>query len=178
MAAKVLLLEGFNRTGKTTVAGMLERKGFCYFKDNTFYSIKDTDNSFKSYILEKNLSVAENLIDNLPGITNIILDRHHITNYAFSFLRNEEKEKAEKLRRRKDDALTQRGAVLIMMTDSLDAILARNPNSDRQLVAEVLHRMNIGFFESNMPKYKLALHDPEFEDKLNEIIVQHFGFSI
>lgn len=77
----IVILEGLERTGKTTLAKIFEEKGFINFKDH---------NHLRDFSVE---SIAERLDSTLSTLValdkkgiNIVLDRFHISEYIYSTL--------------------------------------------------------------------------------------------
>ena len=77
----IVILEGLERTGKTTLAKIFEEKGFINFKDH---------NHLRNFSVE---SIAERLDSTLSTLValdkkgiNIVLDRFHISEYIYSTL--------------------------------------------------------------------------------------------
>lgn len=77
----IVILEGLERTGKTTLAKIFEEKGFINFKDH---------NHLRDFSVE---SIAERLDSTLSTLIaldkkgiNIVLDRFHISEYIYSTL--------------------------------------------------------------------------------------------
>lgn len=80
----IVIVEGIDRTGKTTLCKKLERLGFYYFKDdwniNTKLLTSSEIPSFSIGKLDTTLSLIRSLIDKYP---NIVIDRLHLTEYAY-----------------------------------------------------------------------------------------------
>ncbi len=77
----IVILEGLERTGKTTLAKIFEEKGFINFKDH---------NHLRNFSVE---NIAERLDSTLSTLIaldkkgiNIVLDRFHISEYIYSTL--------------------------------------------------------------------------------------------
>ena len=78
----IVILEGLERTGKTTLAKIFEEKGFVNFKDH---------NHLRDFSVE---SIAERLDSTLSTLIaldkkgiNIVLDRFHISEFVYSTLK-------------------------------------------------------------------------------------------
>ena len=77
----IVILEGLERTGKTTLAKIFEKRGFVNFKDH---------NHLRNFSIE---NIAERLDSTLSTLIaldkkgiNIVLDRFHISEYIYSTL--------------------------------------------------------------------------------------------
>ena len=80
----IVILEGAERTGKTTIAKMLEKRGFIYVKD----SVRLYNGDIKHISLEETnnrIDAALNYLEKLSESNeNVVIDRFHISNAVFA----------------------------------------------------------------------------------------------
>ena len=80
----IVILEGLERTGKTTLAKIFEEKGFVNFKDHNHLRDFSVEN-----IAERLDSTLSTLIALDKKGINIVLDRFHISEYVYSTIKRE-----------------------------------------------------------------------------------------
>lgn len=80
----IVILEGAERTGKTTIAKMLENKGFLYIKD----SIRLYNGNLDRVTVEETTNRIDTAVNYLEKLSetneNIVVDRLHISNAVFA----------------------------------------------------------------------------------------------
>ena len=80
----IVILEGLERTGKTTLAKIFEERGFVNFKDHNHLRDFSVGN-----IAERLDSTLSTLIALDKKGINIVLDRFHISEYIYSTINRE-----------------------------------------------------------------------------------------
>ena len=86
MKGLIVVVEGLERTGKTTLCKEFEKRGFVYFKD--FNRINYHDVTSLEGRLDTTLTFLQNLSEN--GV-NVVVDRLHLSEYSYgNVLRNAE----------------------------------------------------------------------------------------
>lgn len=78
MKGLIVVVEGLERTGKTTLCKEFEKRGFVYFKD--FNRINYHDVTALEGRLDTTLTFLQNLSEN--GV-NVVVDRLHLSEYAY-----------------------------------------------------------------------------------------------
>ena len=78
MKGLIVVVEGLERTGKTTLCKEFEKRGFVYFKD--FNRINYHDVTSLEGRLDTTLTFLQNLSEN--GV-NVVVDRLHLSEYAY-----------------------------------------------------------------------------------------------
>lgn len=82
----IVILEGPNKCGKTTLAKhLIEKHGFAYFKDTRIES-RILTNEQKKEVIEHDIEAQANLIMAISNSINLIIDRFHITEYVYGKL--------------------------------------------------------------------------------------------
>lgn len=115
----ILILEGPNKVGKTTIAKQIEQDfGFTYFRDRQFNKIKPELIEYVTYFM----AISQlNLLKTLKE--NIIVDRFHATEWVYGNInRNYSNYKMWDI----DRELAVMNAKLLYMTDSIENINERN----------------------------------------------------
>lgn len=79
MKGLIVIVEGLERTGKTTLCKEFEKRGFVYFKD--FNRINYHDVTSLEGRLDTTLTFLQNLSEN--GV-NVVVDRLHLSEYSYS----------------------------------------------------------------------------------------------
>lgn len=79
MKGLIVVVEGLERTGKTTLCKEFEKRGFVYFKD--FNRINYHDVTSLEGRLDTTLTFLQNLSEN--GI-NVVVDRLHLSEYSYA----------------------------------------------------------------------------------------------
>lgn len=87
MAAKTVILEGIHKTGKSTVAEFLQKFfNFNAYKDLTYKTIYKYSIQKQQEIFTKIIKNITNFAEQQPNEVRLVLDRHHLTDYAYSKL--------------------------------------------------------------------------------------------
>jgi cytidylate kinase len=133
--AQILILEGPHKSGKSTLAKILQDLyGYSYFKDMSYYNIKNLSMEKQTEVFNKIIFNVTAFVTSLPDDCKIILDRHHITDAAcgklyrdvplnnsnFSYI---------------DRSLCKHNVKLIMMVDEINALNERNEKDVSQELA-------------------------------------------
>lgn len=79
MKGLIVVVEGLERTGKTTLCKEFEKRGFVYFKD--FNRINYHDVTALEGRLDTTLTFLQNLSENS---VNVVVDRLHLSEYSYS----------------------------------------------------------------------------------------------
>ena len=79
MKGLIVVVEGLERTGKTTLCKEFEKRGFVYFKD--FNRINYHDVTSLEGRLDTTLTFLQNLSEN--GV-NVVVDRLHLSEYSYA----------------------------------------------------------------------------------------------
>lgn len=82
----IVILEGPNKCGKTTLAKhLIKNYGFAYFKD-TRIETRELTNEQKKEVIEHDIEAQANLLKAISKDINLIVDRFHITEYVYGYL--------------------------------------------------------------------------------------------
>jgi thymidylate kinase len=154
----IIILEGVNRVGKTTLAQYLQNKyNITYFNDRCFI---DNTRSDVSRVMQdiKTATIANfNLLKCLKE--DIIVDRFHLTEFVYGYMdRNYYAGYFYDL----DAELSKIGAKLILLTDDISEI---NKRASRNMIQHFT-MMNNAFDASLMNKIKYNLG----KDDLNKLV--------
>lgn len=110
MKGLIVVVEGLERTGKTTLCKEFEKRGFVYFKD--FNRINYHNTVGIESRLDTTLTFLQNLSEN--GV-NVVVDRLHLSEYAYgATFRNGQSMNVDYI----DNAISKLNSVLIYCKDS------------------------------------------------------------
>lgn len=110
MKGLIVVVEGLERTGKTTLCKEFEKRGFVYFKD--FNRINYHNTVGIESRLDTTLTFLQNLSEN--GV-NVVVDRLHLSEYAYGVtFRNGQSMNVDYI----DNAISKLNSVLIYCKDS------------------------------------------------------------
>lgn len=112
MKGLIVVVEGLERTGKTTLCKEFEKRGFVYFKD--FNRINYHDITSLEGRLDTTLTFLQNLSEN--GV-NVVVDRLHISEYSYG---NVLRELGAKNIDYVDNAISKLNSVLILCKSDND----------------------------------------------------------
>ena len=165
----IVILEGLERTGKTTLAKIFEKKGFVNFKDH---------NHLRDFSVE---SIAERLDSTLSTLIaldkkgiNIVLDRFHISEFVYSTFKRSSDPSLFDYIWYIDEVLSHLNTKLIYLTREVDEQYLKDyPEpvfelSIRMLQKEFEYRVDKSYIEDK-EVYDLSQWENE-EDIVNEII--------
>lgn len=165
----IVILEGLERTGKSTLAKIFEEKGFVNFKDHNHLRDFSVEN-----IAERLDSTLSTLIAlDRKGI-NIVLDRFHISEYVYSTIKRENDTSLFEHIWYIDEVLSHLNTKLIYLTREVDEQYLKDyPEpvfelSIRMLQKEFEYRVDKSYIEDK-DVYDLSQWENE-EDIVNEII--------
>ena len=165
----IVILEGLERTGKTTLAKIFEEKGFVNFKDHNH--LRDFSVGNIAERLDSTLSTLVAL--DRKGI-NIVLDRFHISEYVYSTLNRGKSSSLFEHIWYIDEVLSHLDTKLIYLTRKIDdQYLEDYPEAvfDDHIVKlqnEFEYRIDKSYIEDK-EVYDLSQWENE-EDIINEII--------
>ena len=165
----IVILEGLERTGKTTLAKIFEEKGFVNFKDHNH--LRDFSVGNIAERLDSTLSTLVAL--DRKGI-NIVLDRFHISEYVYSTLNRGKSSSLFEHIWYIDEVLSHLDTKLIYLTRKIDdQYLEDYPEAvfDDHIVKlqnEFEYRIDKSYIEDK-EVYDLSQWENE-EDIVNEII--------
>lgn len=112
MKGLIVVVEGLERTGKTTLCKEFEKRGFVYFKD--FNRINKHKRMGMESRLDTTLTFLQNLSEN--GV-NVVVDRLHLSEYAYGrTFRNEQSMNIDYI----DNAISKLNSVLILCKSDND----------------------------------------------------------
>ena len=110
MKGLIVVVEGLERTGKTTLCKEFEKRGFVYFKD--FNRINKHLCAGMESRLDTTLTFLQNLSEN--GV-NVVVDRLHLSEYAYGkIFRKGHSANVDYI----DNAISKLNSVLIYCKDS------------------------------------------------------------
>lgn len=108
MKGLIVIVEGLERTGKTTLCKEFEKRGFVYFKD--FNRINYHDVTSLEGRLDTTLTFLQNLSEN--GV-NVVVDRLHLSEYSYGNVLRKAKGAARNVDYI-DNAISKLNSVLIL----------------------------------------------------------------
>lgn len=165
----IVILEGLERTGKSTLAKIFEEKGFVNFKDHNHLRDFSVEN-----IAERLDSTLSTLIALDKKGINIVLDRFHISEYVYSTIKRENDTSLFEHIWYIDEVLSHLDTKLIYLTRDIDERYLKDyPEpvfelSIRMLQKEFEYRIDKSYIEDK-DVYDLSQWENE-EDIVNEII--------
>lgn len=110
MKGLIVVVEGLEMTGKTTLCKEFEKRGFVYFKD--FNRINKHNRIGMESRLDTTLTFLQNLSENC---INVVVDRLHLSEYAYgSTFRNGQSMNVDYI----DNSISKLNSVLIYCKDS------------------------------------------------------------
>lgn len=165
----IVILEGLERTGKTTLAKIFEEKGFVNFKDR---------NHLRDFSVE---NIAERLDSTLSTLValdrkgiNIVLDRFHISEFVYSTLKRSSDPSLFDHIWYIDEVLSHLDTKLIYLTRKIDDQYLKDYPEEvfeyhiKALQKEFEYRVDKSYIEDK-EVYDLSQWENE-EDIVNEII--------
>ena len=165
----IVILEGLERTGKTTLAKIFEKKGFVNFKDH---------NHLRDFSVE---SIAERLDSTLSTLIaldkkgiNIVLDRFHISEFVYSTFKRSSDPSLFDYIWYIDEVLSHLNTKLIYLTREVDEQYLKDypdpvfESHIKTLQKEFEYRVDKSYIEDK-EVYDLSQWENE-EDIVNEII--------
>lgn len=114
MKGLIVVVEGLERTGKTTLCKEFEKRGFVYFKD--FNRINYHDVTSLEGRLDTTLTFLQNLSEN--GV-NVVVDRLHLSEYSYSNVFRKQEGEARNVDYI-DNAISKLNSVLILCKSDND----------------------------------------------------------
>ena len=165
----IVILEGLERTGKTTLAKVFEERGFVNFKDHNHLRDFSVEN-----IAERLDSTLSTLIALDKKGINIVLDRFHISEYVYSTIKRENDTSLFEHIWYIDEVLSHLNTKLIYLTRKIDEQYIKDyPEavfglSIRMLQKEFEYRIDKSYIEDKKV-YDLSKWENK-EDIVDEII--------
>lgn len=114
MKGLIVVVEGLERTGKTTLCKEFEKRGFVYFKD--FNRINYHDVTSLEGRLDTTLTFLQNLSEN--GV-NVVVDRLHLSEYSYANVFRKQEGEARNVDYI-DNAISKLNSVLILCKSDND----------------------------------------------------------
>nr|DAG64287.1 MAG TPA: Nucleoside 2-deoxyribosyltransferase [Caudoviricetes sp.] len=165
----IVILEGLERTGKTTLAKIFEERGFINFKDHNHLRNFSVEN-----IAERLDSTLSTLIALDKNGINIVLDRFHISEYVYSTIKRENDTSLFKHIWYIDEVLSHLNTKLIYLTRKIDEQYIKDypeavfDASIRMLQKEFEYRIDKSYIED---KEVYDLSDWENEENIVDEII-------
>lgn len=204
MKGLIVVVEGLERTGKTTLCKEFEKRGFVYFKD--FNRINKHLCAGMESRLDTTLTFLQNLSEN--GV-NVVVDRLHLSEYAYGkIFRNGRSANVDYI----DNAISKLNSVLILCKSDNDEeyknrmLLKYTPEQVRKLSEEfeyyfdkseiknkfeyefvkydVLKYVNYIFEQINYYEYDFYLASPFFKDtqiqreEIVKMVLREHGYKV
>lgn len=159
----IIILEGVNKTGKTSFLNVLEHKlnvGLRYYNRKHLNNYKNKPEMMK-LVTEVQLRT---ILELTPGMkNNVIFDRFHITEKVYGKIdRGYDMEYFKEI----DEELVRQGAKMIYFVDSNANINARN-NRD---MSAYIDEFDKAMIESRVPVAVFNLRDIADENKIKELL--------
>lgn len=157
MKGLIVVVEGLERTGKTTLCKEFEKRGFVYFKD--FNRINYHDVTSLEGRLDTTLTFLQNLSEN--GV-NVVVDRLHLSEYSYANVFRKQEGEARNVDYI-DNAISKLNSVLILCKSDNDEeyknrILLKY--TDKQI--EELSNKFEYYFDKSEIKNKFVYEFPQF----------------
>lgn len=157
MKGLIVVVEGLERTGKTTLCKEFEKRGFVYFKD--FNRINYHDVTSLEGRLDTTLTFLQNLSEN--GV-NVVVDRLHLSEYSYANVFRKQEGEARNVDYI-DNAISKLNSVLILCKSDNDEeyknrILLKY--TDKQ-IEELSNRFEY-YFDKSEIKNKFVYEFPQF----------------
>lgn len=159
----VLILEGPNKCGKTTLAKFLVKEyNFAYFKD---YTVDDKlDTSFDPRRIEYEICAQARLLNSLAEYKlNIVVDRFHISEFVYGLCRRGYTSRAIGIA---ENVLRSDNVKLLLLTDEDEKINERVGKNE----IDVINSYADGFIQSKLNKTIIS----NIFSKNSKIIVSSF----
>lgn len=155
MKGLIVVVEGLERTGKTTLCKEFEKRGFVYFKD--FNRINYHDVTSLEGRLDTTLTFLQNLSEN--GV-NVVVDRLHISEYSYGkTFRKMSAKNIDYI----DNAISKLNSVLILCKSDNDEEYKNRmllKYTDKQ-IEELSNRFEY-YFDKSEIKNKFVYEFPQF----------------
>lgn len=147
----IVILEGLDETGKSTIANYFRKKGFLYLNDDSSQPIKEDK---KFYVKAGILSILE-VFKVIHNKVDLVIDRFHLTEFVYGIIN---RDYSASYIFDVDKELSKLDTRLIYMTDDITLINSR-ANKDLSFHKII---MDACFAISTMRKHKFNL---KFDDK-------------
>lgn len=147
----IVILEGVNRVGKTTLADRLEQFGYMRFKDNSINEIPEEIDR-QSYC-RGGLNGMVNMLKFVPESTNLVFDRFHLTELAYGFV---ERSYVADYFLEIDKRLKEMGVLLVQMWDNIEKV---NERAGKDM-GPLSTMMGLAYQMSSLRKTKYNLNQP------------------
>lgn len=143
----ILILEGVNRTGKTTIAKKLTKYGFEYFKNKEVELVLNHNKIDKQSFFNGEIIGMLNMLRFIGKDKKLLIDRFHFTEFAYGLV---ERQYITEYILDVDKALKSLGAKLLYMYDDIKKI---NKRANKDLSKHKL-AMDLMFETSAIDKFK------------------------
>ena len=157
MKGLIVVVEGLERTGKTTLCKEFEKRGFVYFKD--FNRINYHDVTSLEGRLDTTLTFLQNLSEN--GV-NVVVDRLHLSEYSYANVFRKQEGEARNVDYI-DNAISKLNSVLILCKSDNDEEYKNRlllKYTDKQ-IEELSNRFEY-YFDKSEIKNKFVYEFPQF----------------
>ena len=170
MKGLIVVVEGLERTGKTTLCKEFEKRGFVYFKD--FNRINYHDVTSLEGRLDTTLTFLQNLSEN--GV-NVVVDRLHLSEYSYGNVLRKSEGAARNIDYI-DNAISKLNSVLILCKTDNDFEEYKNrmllKYTDKQ-VEELSNRFEYYFDKSEIKnKFEYEFYKYDVSKYVNYIFEQ------
>ena len=164
----LVIIEGAERTGKSTLAKALEDEGFIYFKD--IPTACEMLEDYKPSEMLNRLDAILNLLVKLNTIENIVIDRFHISNKVF-----EEAYRGNEFSgyRMLDRELSLMNTKLVLLERKIDKkYVEEHPKAKSEEALASLQKKFYYWFEKSQigEKYRYDLAEHRIGDVVAEIV--------
>ena len=141
----IVIVEGVDRCGKTTLCKKLESKGFIYLKDTSPRVITRAGEDAK-------LKTFASIISNLPKDCNVVVDRLHYTEYVYGVI---ERKYCSVVAYDVDNMLSKRDdvAIVLMLSENIQ-VSSYQHGSDLEPYEEMFK----GFYVESNIQIKRTCH--------------------
>ena len=158
----VVIFEGINKMGKSTIIKTLAQRDprIVVVKDNTINEVEEAD---KRAFVKGGIYSAITLLNAISAFDDkdkiFVFDRFHLTEYVYSMVKRGYT--PHYIFDDIDPLLANRGAKLVLMTDTLANVLGRNDPVAYDELVNLQSAMNVAYIGSGIHKMMARL--PEIE---------------
>src|SRR5690625_3545162 len=163
----IILLEGIDRVGKSTLSYMLAKELNCkiFHDDYTPSYIRDKnlslkDNRIVNYIIESKFS---NILNTFNLFDNLVVDRFHLTEKVYNVMRGYDFDQFELF----DNILAERKDIILVL------VLPQNIEKSSNEHGVDLRKHNnlfLKYFDNSSIKNKIIIHQYDIFNNLEKVI--------